>query len=72
MDFRDPFIHLCRHCSKECSGAWCNDCKKSEQRKEMDEENKKLNQDFICKVCDLGWYSSLVQNYNSGVIERIK
>jgi hypothetical protein len=69
MDF---YIHLCRHCNNECSGHWCKYCSKVEQRKEMDKENKKINPNFICKICDLGWYSLFSQNYNSGVIERIK
>jgi len=24
----------------------------------MDKENKKIMPNFVCKVCDLGWYST--------------
>ncbi len=70
--FDDKSIHLCRHCSKECTGHWCKDCTKADDRREMDKENRKLDPNFVCKVCDLGWYSIHVQEYNSGIIERIK
>ena len=68
----DYAIHVCKHCSSVCSGVYCNSCKKAEDRRKMDEENKKLIPNFVCKVCELGWYSPMTKVFNSGFIEKIK
>ena len=66
----DNYIHLCKHCEARCSGVYCNDCKTAEQRKKMDEENKKIKPDYICRVCDLKWYSTFSKTYSDGLIEK--
>jgi len=68
----DFAIHKCKHCGTTCSGTYCNYCKKAEDRKKMDNENRKLNPNFVCKVCDLGWYSPSTKSFASGTIEKIK
>lgn len=69
MDF---YIHLCKHCGTDCSGIYCGHCKTAEGRREMDAYNKKLNPNYICKPCDLDWYSPFSAFYADGIIERIK
>ena len=69
MDF---YIHLCKHCGTDCTGIYCNQCKTAEQRREMDRANKELKPDYVCKVCDLGWYSTFSRSFSDGLIERIK
>ena len=68
----DFAIHECKHCGTPCSGTYCNQCKKAEDRREMDDENRKLNPNFVCKVCDLGWYSPAAKTFTDGCIEKIK
>jgi hypothetical protein len=70
--YEDKSVKLCRHCDIECGGHWCKNCGKAEDRREMDKENKKIDPNFVCKVCNLGWYSLRVQTYESGIIERVK
>lgn len=64
----DWSIHLCKHCGTECGGIYCNQCKTAAGRKELDENNKSIKPDHICKICDLGWYSTFSKFYSSGLI----
>jgi hypothetical protein len=55
-----------------CTGVYCNSCKKAADRRSMDEENRKINPKFKCKVCDEGWYSPAVKNPSMGIIKAKK
>ncbi|QGH73361.1 MAG: putative tRNA pseudouridine synthase B [Siphoviridae sp. cttb18] len=52
-----PLIILCIHCGNKTTGKYCAQCKTAEMRKSMDEENKKIMPNFVCKPCDLNWDS---------------
>lgn len=65
----DYNIHVCKHCGTQCSGVYCNDCKKAEGRRAVDEANRKINPKFRCKVCEDGWYSTNVQSPSLGNIK---
>lgn len=46
-------IQRCMHCGEETNkgNKFCNDCTYAKNRREMCEENKKLNPKYICKMC---------------------
>ena len=76
MAFGNQPIYMCMHCGAKLSGSakFCNYCNTAEKRKESDKENKKIWQEsglgeYVCKMCDLGWYSIFTENYNSGLIQ---
>jgi hypothetical protein len=71
-DFKDNTIHLCYHCEKVCAGKQCNNCSTKEKRAEMDKVNKEIKPDYVCKVCDLNWYSTMVEKRFEGTIEKLK
>jgi len=47
-------IQVCLHCEEICSegNKYCRYCKTPEQRREMDENNRSINPNFKCKICD--------------------
>ena len=46
-------IKLCFHCGIEiASGKYCEACKTASGRKEMENNNKKLNPKYKCKICE--------------------
>ena len=49
-------IHICTHCSNECSGKYCNQCETIKGREEQYEENnlnfmEQLKKPYKCKIC---------------------
>lgn len=69
-------IYVCKHCGGDASGVYCNLCNTADKRREMDLANKEIRKnegkEWICKVCELGWYSIFTKTYSSGLIEKIK
>lgn len=61
LPYKDTTIHLCVHCGTKTTGKYCASCSTAEGRRKMDSENKLINVNFVCKVCDLKHYSVHVQ-----------
>lgn len=70
MAFVDKTVYLCRHCGWRCTGQYCSRCDNAAKRKLMDAENKKINPEFVCKYCELGWYSVFTKVHTESEIKE--